>query len=56
MGVRCCDNDDAQTWVQLREELEAAKARVVEARGKLKAEEKTLEGVIAKVMRHLDRR
>lgn len=56
MGVRCCDNDEAQTWVQLREELEAAKARVLDARGRLKDEERTLEGVIAKVMRYMDRR
>lgn len=56
MGGRCCDNDEAQTLVLLREELEAAKARVVEARGVLKAEERTLEEIIAKIMRYLDRR
>jgi hypothetical protein len=56
MGVQGSGNDEGQTWVQLREELEAAKARVVEARGRLKDEERALESVIAKVMGYLDRR
>lgn len=53
MGVRC---DQVEVWDQLRRELEEAHARLLDARRKLKEEERALEGVIEKVKVYLSRR